>query len=104
MARNWTLNDEIHHHKHGFIPKNETVVQMNLSYKSSKNGTVFPVGSSRLDLNELLRRELIRRDTYRGRDGFRLRFVHDPGNRSICIQKAGSPQRQLFGRMPPEPR
>jgi hypothetical protein len=102
MSRNWILNDEIHHHKHGFIPEHETVVQMNLSYRRSKSGTVLPVASSRLDLNELLRRDLVRRDTYRNRSGFRLRFVHDPASCSVYIQKAGSPKRQLFGPAPPE--
>jgi len=55
MDRNWTLNDQINHHKHGFIPINRPRIQMNFSYrKSSREGNKVFVISVPLDLNELL--------------------------------------------------
>ena len=102
MARNWTLNDEIGHHKHGFIPIDQPRIQMNLSYRrsASKGNKVF-VASFPLDLNDLLKRDLVREDTKGHKTGFRLRFVHDLADHVIYIQRNQRCRRQRVAVVPP---
>ena len=102
MDRNWTLNDEINHHKHGFIPINQPRIRMNLSYrKSSREGSKVPVASFPLDLNDLLRRDLVRVDEKGHKTGFRLRFVHDLADHGIYIQRNQRCPRQFVAVVPP---
>jgi hypothetical protein len=106
MIRNWTLNDEINHHKHGFIPINQPQLRMNLSYQKSASlgNTVSVVASFPLDLPDLLKKDLIRVDEKGGKKGFRLRFVHDPADHGIYIQRNELSPRQFVASIPPNAR
>jgi hypothetical protein len=97
--RHWVLNDEIAHHKHGFV--SETVAEMNLSYKRSRNATATRIADDlKLNLPELVEEDLARKDVYDGRVGFRLRFVHDTTDHGIYIQRDGSSARRLVATLP----
>jgi hypothetical protein len=98
MTRYWTLNDEIQHHKHGFIA--EAALQMDLSYKKNRNTSAIPVASISMDLNSLLKRDLVRVDDYHGKKGFRLRFVHDVSNHGIYIQREHASRRMYVAQVP----
>jgi hypothetical protein len=86
MDHNWTLNDENNHNHFGVIPINQPQIQMNLSYKRSRNANTVPVASVPLDMSDLLTNNLVREVENGGKRGFWLRFVHDLANNGIYIQ------------------
>ena len=97
--RRWTLNDEVDHHKHGFVA--ESIVQMDLSFKKRSDTKVIAVASITLDLPNLVKNNLARLDTYHGEKGFRLRFTHDTNDHRIYIQRDSSSPRELIADLPP---
>jgi len=61
MNHDWTLNDENNHSKFGVIPINHPLIQANLSYRRSRKEMRVPVGSFPLDMNDLLKNDLVYR-------------------------------------------
>ena len=97
--RRWVLNDVIAHHKHGFV--SEGVVEMILSYKRNRNAAETRIADDlKFDMAELVREDLARKDVYRGKAGYRLRFVHDTSDHGIYIQRDGSSVRRLVATLP----
>jgi hypothetical protein len=99
MGRHWTLNDAIQHHKHGFVAESSTV--MTLSYKRNGSATTGVIAANiPLNLNTLLQQDLVRLDRYRGKNGFRLRFLHDTSTNGIYVQRDESSPRQFVATVP----
>ena len=93
----WSGNDEkgarTHH---GFIPKEDNPTDIALHWRVDEKGPLRYIGTYRLDLTELLGAEYIRSDSYHGKDGFRVKFVHAE-NHCIYLQKESHSPRLIVG-------
>jgi hypothetical protein len=76
-------------------------VQMNLSYQKSSKGDKVPIASFPVDLQDLLKKDLVRVDEKGGKTGFRLRFVHDLADHGIYIQRNERCPRQFIATIQP---
>jgi len=99
MQRRWTLNNAIQRHKHGIVAASS--IMMTLSYKRDSSATAAVIAANiPLDLNKLLQQNLVRLDEYRGKKGYRLRFVHDTSDNGVYIQRDQSSPRQFVAAVP----
>jgi hypothetical protein len=71
---------------HGFIPVDDSLIELTLGWQTDESSQSRHVGTYRLNLTELVNAGYIRTDTYHGKEGFRLKFIHAE-NGCIYIQK-----------------
>jgi hypothetical protein len=97
VARPWNGNDEKGRREHhGFIPKKDNPKDIALYWRTEEKAPRRYIGTYRLDLTELLNAGYIRTDSYRGRNGFRVKFVHAQ-NDCIYLQKDSDSTRLIVG-------
>ena len=96
-AREWNGNDErgarTHH---GFVPDKDDPKDIALYWRSDEKAPRRFVGIYRLNLTALLNDGYIRNDTYDGKNGFRVKFVH-ADNDCIYLQKDSNSPRLIVG-------
>lgn len=81
---------------HGFISKQDSPVDIALRWRISVETPQSYIGTFRLNLVELLNAGYIRTDSYRERDGFRVKFVHGKNGR-VYLQKNSKSPRLFVG-------
>lgn len=92
--RRWCGNDDSARNHHGVIPLSSSPVDLELSWKASKNASAKVIGRMRLDLQALLAEGLVRREDS---ESVRVRFFHDDDGK-IYIQTKLDESRFLVGR------